>query len=149
MSRFSENAMWAYQYAGSLSVFYDFAEDDIVPLLDHLSAMAEGKRTGNEGTAAVPGSVRRGVAIEQEAASEAVTPLRALSEAATPGPWLMGRDEEGGTHFIAQHGWAGGGPNYYADAYYPQDEADGAFVVASVNYVRELLAATKPEEPPR
>jgi hypothetical protein len=37
-----EAAMWAYQFTGALTISYHFEERDIVPLLDVLSALAEG-----------------------------------------------------------------------------------------------------------
>lgn len=68
------DAMWAYQFVGALSTVYDFPDDDIVPLLDHLSAMSFGQPTGNDGPA-VPGSVARQATLERAALTSDSEPV--------------------------------------------------------------------------
>lgn len=59
--------------------------------------------------------------------------LRELSDAATPGRW---HDPE--------NGYIEGGSRHIADVRYRNGDADRAFIVAAVNYVRAALAATVP-----
>lgn len=78
--------------------------------------------------------------------------LRALSEAATPGPWHVGSTEG-----VADGVWAkpgaitgvdddGDTTNLIAWCHSDwRDEADAAFIVAAVNFVRELLDDPAPD----
>ena len=65
------------------------------------------------------------------------TELRALSDAATPGPWRQG-EGFGRRRWVRPYGG-----DSIARAL--RSDADAAFIVAAVNYVRAALASETPE----
>jgi hypothetical protein len=68
--------------------------------------------------------------------------LRALSEAATPGPW---RVSDGGMSYLAVSG-RGQNLRPIAECWQSEPKADAALLVAAVNYVRAALEGAKPAE---
>lgn len=99
----------------------------------------------------------RTLALRESTDSPSLDALRALSDAATPGPWIA--DERIGTVAIytgpaqnclaapherfvhsKQGEWVNGG--WALD---PRDTADAAFIVAAANYVRARLAIEEPK----
>ena len=67
--------------------------------------------------------------------------LRALSDAATPGPWVAQSSDDGATDpwWIDTHAYPDGPEPVWAPPQYAVSEADAAFIVVAVNYVRSAL----------
>jgi hypothetical protein len=79
------------------------------------------------------------------AAREGLAELRALSDAASPGPWAQGTDD-GSFASGRFEVWSPSG-HLVADA--TQSIHDAAFIPAAVNYVRSLLATPVDADPER
>ncbi len=102
-----------------------------------------------EHSSGTPHMARHIIGIENEAAMKAVAgrlakQVRALSDAATDGPWLL---VGGATTWLVSGREKVGGMPIPIVARFPDDaKPDAAFIVAAVNLVRRLIEGTPVEE---
>ena len=87
-------------------------------------------------------SAGRAAAIRGVATQPELDELRALSDAATPGPWVAVLPAEGDEWYLDTHAYPSGPEPVWTPPQYPISSADAALIVTAVNYVRRALAET-------